>query len=145
MNWYLVDKYIHIRFIATYWLGIPFPRYFLTVHVLYLLESCIYSLNQRETDQSSWLAFIIYSFNEYIFCSMACTLNLTHKALLIDYDIASCYERGSPSSIHYIHVSQDTNVTYGRKSTLYDLVVMCLRLGYKYYWEVSGVPQCCHS
>lgn len=58
----------------------------------------------------------------------------------IDSDIASCYERGSPSSIHYVHVSQDTNVTYGRKSALYDLVVMRLRLGYKYYWEVSGAP-----
>ncbi len=42
------------------------------------------------------------------------------------------------SSIHYAKVSSICTHTYGRLSATYDLVVMRLRLGYRYYWEVSG-------
>ncbi|XP_050725085.1 uncharacterized protein LOC127002873 [Eriocheir sinensis] len=45
---------------------------------------------------------------------------------------------GSPSRIHYAQVSSFCTHTYGRLSASYDLVVMRLRLGYRYYWEVSG-------
>ncbi|MPC09495.1 hypothetical protein E2C01_002108 [Portunus trituberculatus] len=67
----------------------------------------------------------------------------------IAHNLDTCYGKGSPSSIHYVHVSHTSSVTYGRKSAAHDLVAMRLRLGYRYYWEVSGaaaVPcKLCHS
>ena len=80
---------------------------------------------------------------EYTFSFVKGKLRLnTHGT--IDSDIVTSYERGSPSSIHYVHVSQATEYPYGRRSALCDLVVMRLRLGYKYYWEVSGAaPESC--
>ena len=72
-----------------------------------------------------------------------------HVSSTIGHNLDTCYENGSPSSIHYVHVSQTSSVTYGRKSAAHDLVVMRLRLGYRYYWEVSGAAAVpcglCHS
>ena len=66
-----------------------------------------------------------------------------HVCSTIAHNLDTCYGKGSPSSVHYVHV------TYGRKSAAHDLVAMRLRLGYRYYWEVSGaaaVPcKLCHS
>lgn len=39
---------------------------------------------------------------------------------------------------HYFHVLQNTNETYRTSSTTVDAEVMIMRLGYKYYWHISG-------
>lgn len=52
--------------------------------------------------------------------------------------LALCCQDGSASSIHYAQVWSLCTHTYGRHSASYGLVVMCLRLGYRCYWEVSG-------
>ena len=44
----------------------------------------------------------------------------------------------SPTFQHYVLVNQDTGVVYGRKQdSLYDTVIMRLKFGYKYYWELG--------
>ena len=58
-------------------------------------------------------------------------------AATVDDQLASCYHAGSPSSIHYVHVSNLCTFPYGRHGALYDAVVMRLRLGYKYFWELT--------
>ncbi|MPC33178.1 hypothetical protein E2C01_026521 [Portunus trituberculatus] len=52
-------------------------------------------------------------------------------------------ELGSSTSLHYARlarVSQSRAYTYGRHTASYDRVAMRLRLGYKYFWEVSASP-----
>ncbi|MPC08062.1 hypothetical protein E2C01_000633 [Portunus trituberculatus] len=51
-----------------------------------------------------------------------------------------CCHRGSSTSLHYAHVSQSCAYTYGRHTASHDRVAMRLRLGYKYFWEVSASP-----
>ena len=62
----------------------------------------------------------------------------SHMTNIVSTQLASSYLAGSPSSIYYFQVSDLCSYTYGKHSASYDLVVMRLRLGYKYYWEVSG-------
>lgn len=53
-------------------------------------------------------------------------------------DLVDCCEEGSASSIHYLQVYNDTDgYIYGRNSALHDRIIMRLKLGYKYYWELA--------
>ena len=54
-----------------------------------------------------------------------------------------CCQRGSASSLHYARVSQGCSYTYGSHTSSHDMVAMRLRLGYKYFWEVSNSPGVC--
>lgn len=50
---------------------------------------------------------------------------------------------GSESLNHYLYVSQNSTVTYGKALSKVDTIVMRLRLGYKYCWqyiEGDGIP-----
>ncbi len=57
---------------------------------------------------------------------------------LVTSQLALRCQDGSPSSIHYAEVFGLCSDTYNRLSGSYDLVVMRLKPGYRYYWEVSG-------
>ncbi|MPC81868.1 hypothetical protein E2C01_076506 [Portunus trituberculatus] len=46
-------------------------------------------------------------------------------------------------SLHYARVSQSCAYTYERHTASHDRVAMRLRLGYKYFWEVSASPSVC--
>ena len=64
----------------------------------------------------------------------------SHVSESITNQLALRCQEGSPSSIHYAQISSLCSHTYGKLSAACDLVVMRLRLGYRYYWEVSGAP-----
>ena len=44
---------------------------------------------------------------------------------------------GSESMNHYLYVSENSSVTYGKALSKVDTLIMRLRLGYKYYWQYS--------
>ncbi|MPC61071.1 hypothetical protein E2C01_055134 [Portunus trituberculatus] len=52
-----------------------------------------------------------------------------------------CCHRGSGTSLHYARVSHSCAYTYGKHTASHDWVAMRLRLGYKYFWEVSASPE----
>ena len=58
----------------------------------------------------------------------------------ITNDLMQGCDEGSSSCLHYVRVSQGSDYTYGRHGTSQDIVAMRLRVGYKYYWEVSRSP-----
>ena len=50
----------------------------------------------------------------------------------------------SESLQHYLYVLENSNVTYGKNLSYVDTVMMRIRLGYKYFWQVKGGEgQCC--
>ncbi|MPC90444.1 hypothetical protein E2C01_085432 [Portunus trituberculatus] len=53
-----------------------------------------------------------------------------------------CCHRGSGTS-SYVRVSQICAYTYERHTASHDRVAMRLRLGYKYFWDVSASPGVC--
>ena len=61
----------------------------------------------------------------------------------ITNDLIQGCDEGSASCLHYVRVSQGSDYTYGRHGTSQDVVAMRLRVGYKYYWEVSHSPAVC--
>ena len=67
--------------------------------------------------------------------------DFVHSSISDQLDL--CCHRGSASSLHYVRVSQGCQYTYGRHSASQDVVAMRLRLGYKYFWEVSNSPAVC--
>ncbi|KAK4312706.1 hypothetical protein Pmani_015891 [Petrolisthes manimaculis] len=64
----------------------------------------------------------------------------TYVSNTITDQLEHCCIIGSTSSRHYVDIIHNSHHTYGRHSALYDVTAMRLRLGYKYYWEVSGSP-----
>ncbi|KAK4321869.1 hypothetical protein Pmani_007332 [Petrolisthes manimaculis] len=64
----------------------------------------------------------------------------TYVSNTITDQLEHCCIIGSTSSRHYVDIIHNSHHTYGRHSDLYDVTAMRLRLGYKYYWEVSGSP-----
>ncbi|KAG0724124.1 hypothetical protein GWK47_000479 [Chionoecetes opilio] len=63
-----------------------------------------------------------------------------HVNSSIDRQLRYCCRSGSSSGLHYVRVFHNSDYTYGRHSAAQDVVAMRLRLGYKYYWEVSNSP-----
>ena len=57
--------------------------------------------------------------------------------------LGRCCAHGSTSSVHYVSVANHCAYPYGRHSAAQDAVAMRLRLGYRYYWEVSDSPAVC--
>ncbi|MPC49633.1 hypothetical protein E2C01_043442 [Portunus trituberculatus] len=94
------------------------------------LAQCALEDNAVDPATEYTLGFIKSSIKDFVHSSISEQLEL-------------CCYRGSGTSLHYARVSQSYAYTYGRHTASHDRVAMRLRLGCKYFWEISTIGVCC--